>query len=169
MLLTQQVYDELRRIAAANVAREAPGLSVGASDLVQEAFLRLQNSFENRGHFFAAAAEAMRRVLVDQARRRNAAKRGGGAVRIDADLDQLEAHVESPHSDADLLAVDGALDAFAVEEPDAAKVVHLHYFCDMSIQQAADALGVSRASAYRHWTYARAWLRDRLSSDNEVT
>ena len=117
-------------------------------------------AWQNRGHFFAAAAEAMRRILVDRARARKAAKRGGGAQRIDVEMDQISV----PASDNELIDLDSVLDALAGVDPQAADVIRLHVFAGFSIAEAAAALGISRASAYRNWTFARAWLRDRLKS-----
>ncbi len=158
------VYDELRRLAAAKLAREPPGQTLTPTVLVHEMYLRLapnDPAWENRSHFFAAAAEAMRRILVDRARARKAAKRGGGAQRVDFELEQVAA----PVSDDQLIDLDSVLDALSEQDPDAANVVRLHIFTGFSIDEAATALGVSRATAYRDWTFARAWLRDRLKSE----
>jgi RNA polymerase sigma factor (TIGR02999 family) len=157
------VYDELRRLAAARMAAEPPGHTLNATALVHEAYLRLvgpadANRWDGRGHFFAAATEAMRRILVDAARRKRRPKHGGGRRR--SDLPDVPADPD-PAADQ-LLALDGALTRLAAEDPDAARVVELRHFAGLSIEDAAAALGVSRATAYRHWTYARAWLRDAL-------
>jgi RNA polymerase sigma factor (TIGR02999 family) len=155
------VYDELRRLAAQKLAREQPGQTLDATALVHEAYLRLVGGqhFDHRGHFFAAAAEAMRRILVDRARARRAAKRGGGAERVAVELDQLAAR----YSDAELIDTDSVLDALAREDAEAADLVRLHVFGGLSVEEAGAALGMSRATAYRNWSFARAWLRVVLS------
>ncbi len=158
------VYDELRKLAAARMAAESPDQTLQPTALVHEAYLRLIGPadgarWENRGHFFAAAAEAMRRVLVDTARRKRTEKHGGHRHRVE--LTDLPADPEV--EDEKLLALDAALTRLAVEDPAAARVVELRHFAGLSIEEAATALGLSRATAYRHWTYARAWLRDALS------
>jgi RNA polymerase sigma factor (TIGR02999 family) len=158
------VYEELRKLAAARMAEEAPGNTLNATALVHEAYLRLVEPatdarWENRGHFFAAAAEAMRRILVDAARRKRTKKHGGGRIRVD--LPDVPA--EPDVADEKLLALDVALTRLAAEDPVAARVVELRHFAGLSIEDAATALGLSRATAYRHWTYARAWLRDAIS------
>jgi RNA polymerase sigma factor (TIGR02999 family) len=154
------VYEELRRLAAAKLAREASNETLQATDLVHEAYLRLVGSepdqpWDGRGHFFAAAAEAMRRILVDRARRRKSLKRGGGRHQITLDL----AGLASPGPDPDLLALDEALDRLAERDPVKAELVKLLYFAGLTLPQAALALGLSHATAKRLWTYARAWLR----------
>ena len=153
------VYDELRKLAAARMAAEAPGATIQATALVHEAYLRLIGShdtpkWDNRGHFFAAAAEAMRRILVDNARRRNAEKHGGEMHRHDAN----ELPIAAPEPAEDLVALDEALDKLAALDPVKADVVKLRYFVGMTIEQAAEALGISAATANRHWAYSRAWL-----------
>ncbi len=155
------VYDELRKLAAARMAAEAPGHTLDATALVHEAYLRLvgDQQFDGRGHFFAAAAEAMRRVLVDAARRKRTEKHGGGRHRVE--LPDVPAEPEV--ADERLLALDAALTRLAAEDRVAARVVELRHFAGLSIEEAATALGISRAAAYRHWTYARAWLRDAVS------
>lgn len=155
------VYSELRKLAKARMADEAPGQTLQPTALVHEAYLRLvgpadEPQWQNRGHFFAAAAEAMRRILVDAARRKQSHKHGGDRKR--ANLTDIPANDEVV--DEQLLALDGALTRFASEDPVAAHVVELRHFAGLSIEEAANALGISRATAYRHWTYARAWLRD---------
>jgi RNA polymerase sigma factor (TIGR02999 family) len=159
------VYDELRRVAAAQIDREAVGQSLTATALVHEAYLRLvgDQTFDSRAHFFAAAAEAMRRVLVDAARKRARLKRGGDRRRID--LRDVPS-VADLHPD-DLLDLDAALTAFAAEDPTKAELVRLRFFAGLSVEKAADLLGVSRATAERHWTYARTWLFDRLTAPGE--
>jgi RNA polymerase sigma factor (TIGR02999 family) len=159
------VYEELRRLAAARLAREAPGQSLQATALVHEAYLRLIGSdpdkpFDGRGHFFAAAAEAMRRILIDRARDRKRLKRGGERRRVRIDLDALL--VEAPGDD--LLALDEALSALAKEDSGAAKLVKLRAFAGLTLPQAAEVLGISRRTADRDWAYARAWLCHVLSA-----
>jgi RNA polymerase sigma factor (TIGR02999 family) len=155
------VYDELRKLAAAKIAREQPGQTLNATALVHEAYLRLvgDQQFDGRGHFFAAAAEAIRRILVEQARRRRAAKRGGSHEREELDPDRIAA----PVPDDELLALHEALDRLAEAHPEKAELVKLRYFAGLTADQAAEALGVSPSTADRHWTYARAWLRRAMS------
>jgi RNA polymerase sigma factor (TIGR02999 family) len=158
------VYEELRKLAAARMTEEAPGNTLSATALVHEAYLRLVEPadaarWDNRGHFFAAAAEAMRRILVDAARRKRTEKHGGGRQRVDLP----DVPTEPDVADERLLALDAALTRLASEDPVAARVVELRHFTGLSIEDAATALGLSRATAYRHWTYARAWLRDAIS------
>lgn len=159
------VYDELRRVAAAQIGRESVGQSLTATALVHEAYLRLvgDQTFQNRAHFFAAAAEAMRRVLVDAARKRGRLKRGGDRTRID--LRHIPSVADLPPDD--LLDLDEALTAFAAEDPTKAELVRLRFFAGLSVEEAADLLGVSRATAERHWTYARTWLFDRLTTSEK--
>lgn len=159
------VYAELRRLAAARLAEERPGHTLDPTALVHEAYLRLVGgqTFDGRGHFFAAAAEAMRRILVDAARRRDAAKRGGALNRLDADEVPLAAP-DPPPAD-DLLALDAALDRFAAEHPEKAELVKLRYFAGLTIEEAATAQGVSPATAKRHWAFARAWLFRAVSGE----
>src|SRR5262245_55121879 len=154
------VYDELRRLAAQKLAQEKPGQTLQATALVHEAYLRLVHvepaqHWHGRGHFFAACAEAMRRILVENARRKKRSKHGGDHQRVD--LEDQDVPVPSPPDE--ILALDEALPRLAEQDPAAAQVVQLHFFAGLSIEQVAEALGVSRASAYRHWAYARAWLR----------
>jgi RNA polymerase sigma factor (TIGR02999 family) len=156
------VYSELRRVAAARMAAQAAGQTLEATALVHEAYLRLIGPgdgprWAGRTHFFAAAAEAMRHILVDRARRRNALKRGGGAGRSSLPEDAIAAPDE--RGDAELLAVDEALERLAEADPQAAELVKLRYFAGLSIPDAAAALGVSPRTADRLWAYARAWLR----------
>src|SRR5262245_27367057 len=153
------VYDELRQLAAQKLAQEAPGQTLEATALVHEAYLRLVDveqaqSWNSRGHFFAAAAEAMRRILIEQARRKRAEKHGGGRRRIDLAQAEPIAHA----GPEELLELDDALGRLAREDEGAAAVAKLRLFAGLSVGQAAQALGVSRASAYRDWAYARAWL-----------
>jgi RNA polymerase sigma factor (TIGR02999 family) len=158
------VYDELRKLAALRMAAESPDQTLQPTALVHEAYLRLVGpidtpGWENRGHFFAAAAEAMRRILVDSARRKRTHKHGGHRRRVD--LPDVPAEPEV--ADEQLLALDAALTRLAAEDSVAARVVELRHFAGLSIEDAAATLGLSRATAYRHWTYARAWLRDAVS------
>jgi RNA polymerase sigma factor (TIGR02999 family) len=153
------VYDELRKLAARRLAQEKPGQTLQATALVHEAYLRLVDAeqvanWDSRGHFFAAAAEAMRRILVDNARRKRTEKHGGNHHRLDLDDVDLAADVPS----ADVLALDEALKKLEAGEPVKAELVKLRYFAGLSIDDAARALGISPATAKRHWVYARAWL-----------
>jgi RNA polymerase sigma factor (TIGR02999 family) len=153
------VYDELRRLAAYRLSRERPGQTLQATALVNEAYLRLvarseDRRWDSRGHFFAAAAEAMRRILVETARRKSREKHGGGHRRADADLDALGAD-KSPR---EILALHEALDAFACHDPQKAKLVELRFFGGLTLEQAAECLGISLSTADRAWRYARAWL-----------
>ncbi len=155
------VYQELRRLAAQRVSLEKPGQTLQATALVHEAYLRLiggdaPTRWDGRGHFFAAAAEAMRRILIDQARRKKSAKAGGQLQRVDLD-DRLFAPADDPDPD-ELLALDAALEQFEREDPLKARLVKLRYFAGLSIPDAAAALGISPATAKRHWVYARSWL-----------
>ena len=154
------VYDELRRLAARRMSRESPGQTLEATALVHEAYLRLVGgepapAWDSRGHFFAAAAEAMRRILVDEARRKASLKRGGHLGR--RILEEAEVGADE-HSD-DLLALDEALSRLAEVDPLAARLVQLRYFAGLTMEQAAEALGISDRSAYYTWSYARSWLR----------
>lgn len=163
------VYDELRKLAAQKMAQEKPGQTLQATALVHEAYLRLLASplremgekqhWDSRGHFFAAAAEAMRRILIDQARRKRRPKHGGDRKRVD--LNQSLSLSESCHDD--LLALDEALEKLAHEEPAKANLVKLHYFAGMSLEEAGLVLGISQRTAKRHWGYARAWLYAAIS------
>lgn len=160
------VYDELRKLAAARLADEKPGQSIQATSLVHEAYLRLvgagqQADWDGRGHFFAAAAEAMRRILIDRARSKATTKRGGGLRRVDIE----QASVADDGREAELLALDDALAELERHDPQAARLVNLRYFAGLSHQEAAQALGVSRRAADRLWSLARAWLYQRLSAD----
>jgi RNA polymerase sigma factor (TIGR02999 family) len=156
------VYAELRRLAAVRMAREAPGQTLQATALVHEAWLRLTQKeggyWQNRAHFFAAAAEAMRRILVERARRRKVLARGGFAQRTEL----TDSALQAPGADDELLAVHEALDGLAAQDPRAAEVVKLRYFVGMSMPEAAEALGLPLRSAERIWTFARAWLRQAL-------
>jgi len=154
------VYDELRKLAAARLAQEKPGQTLQATALVHEAYLRLvgsdpEQSWNSRGHFFGAAAEAMRRILVEQARRKDRVRHGGDRERI-----ELQDVVAARAPDADsILAVDEAVARLAEEEPETAEVVKLHFFAGLTLEETADAMRISRATVYRHWSYARACLR----------
>ncbi|MEX2138935.1 MAG: ECF-type sigma factor [Pirellulales bacterium] len=157
--LLPRVYAELRKLAAAKLAQERPGQTLQATALVHEAYLRLvegaqPQSFNTRGHFFAAAAEAMRRILVENARRKKSLKRGGAQERVRLDAGVLVSETPSD----DLLALDEALQKFAKEDAQKAELVKLRYFAGLSVQEAADVLGISRATADRYWAYAKVWL-----------
>jgi RNA polymerase sigma factor (TIGR02999 family) len=156
------VYDELRRLAARRLAREKPGQTLQPTALVHEAYLRLVGEgdaprWEGRGHFFAAAAEAMRRILVEKARGKLTRKRGGGLVRQDVAPDDFPA--ANPHDPLEVLAVHEALDRLAEKSPRKAELVKLRYFLGCTVAEAAEALGIAPATAEEDWTYARAWLR----------
>jgi RNA polymerase sigma factor (TIGR02999 family) len=157
------VYEELRRLAKKRLAREKPGQTLQATALVHEAYLRLVNSdaaqpWESRGHFFAAAAEAMRRILVENARRKRAQKRGGKQER--QDLDNVD--IEAPTPSEDVLALDLALVKLEAEDAVKAQLVKLRYFAGLTEEDAASALGISRTTVQRHWRYAKAWLLEEL-------
>jgi len=153
------VYEELRKLAAQKLAQEKPGQTLQATALVHEAYLRMVDvdraqHWDSRGHFFAAAAEAMRRILIDQARRKQRPKHGGGRKRVD--LNEALSLSEAPNDD--LLALDEALEKLAHEDPAKAELVKLHYFAGLSLEEAGLVLGISQRTAKRHWGYARAWL-----------
>jgi RNA polymerase sigma factor (TIGR02999 family) len=157
------VYAELRKLAAQRLAQEKPGQTLQATALVHEAYLRLADAdkvqqWHGRGHFFAAAAEAMRRILVESARRKQSRKHGGGRQRQDLDADALVA----PTPNLDVLALDAALQRLAQQEPLKAKLVELRYFAGLTGDEAAAVLGISASSADRQWVYTRAWLRREL-------
>jgi RNA polymerase sigma factor (TIGR02999 family) len=163
--LLPMVYDELRRLAAAQLAAEKAGHTLQPTALVHEAYLRLvgDQRFDGRGHFFAAAAEAMRRVLVNHARDSNRQKRGGGRLRL-----ELLDHAGSMAEDPDLvLSIDELLTRLAQEDPTAARIAQLHLFAGLSVEETGSALNLSRASVYRQWKYARAWLREALDQESE--
>lgn len=154
------VYDELRKLAAAKLAQEKPGQTLQATALVHEAYVRLvggphEQSWENRGHFFAAAGEAMRRILVEQARRKSAQKAGGEFQRVELSL----VDAELPQSQPDILALHEALARLEVKDPRAAQLVKLRFFVGMTVEQAAQILGISVSTAKTDWTYAKIWLR----------
>jgi RNA polymerase sigma factor (TIGR02999 family) len=194
------VYEELRRLAAQKLAHEKPGHTLQPTALVHEAYLRLVGTgggsdesevsseterqkdagggpaqqWDGRGHFFAAAAEAMRRILVDSARRKKRGKHGGDRGRVDLDERDAPAAAAGRSGvsgplvrDEEIVAMDKALTRLAGEDPAAAQVVQLHFFAGLSIEQVADTLGVSRATAYRQWSYARAWLRCAMGADED--
>jgi RNA polymerase sigma factor (TIGR02999 family) len=158
------VYDELRKLAAQKIAQEAAGQTLQPTALVHEAYVRLvgeehEAHWDNRGHFFAAAAEAMRRILIDNARRKQRQKHGGGLARQELDPEQVLA----PAIREDLLALDEALTRLAAVNPLAAQLVQLRYFAGLSIPEAAQTLGLSPRSADRLWAYARAWLHQEIT------
>ena len=161
------VYDELRRLAAQKLAQEKPGHTLQATALVHEAYTRLvgggEPRWDSRGHFFAAAAEAMRRILIDRARKKRSQKCGGDRKRID--IDAVEAATQATPDQ--LLALDDALAKLAREDPAAARLVGLRYFAGLSVEEAGKALAMSIATAYRHWKYARAWLHSELLGAGE--
>jgi RNA polymerase sigma factor (TIGR02999 family) len=166
--LLPEVYDQLRQLAALKLAHETPGKTLQPTALVHEAYLRLvaagrEQEWDSRGHFFAAAAEAMRRILVDAARRNRSAKHGGGRHRLP--LEEFHRIAESPE---DLLDLDDALTRFAAEEPEKSKLVQLRFFAGLSTPEAASALGVSLATAERWWTFARTWLYSELQTGDEI-
>lgn len=161
------VYDELRRLAAQRLAHENPGQTLEATALVHEAYVRLVDAepspqWNGRGHFFAAAAEAMRRILVENARRKNSLKRGGGQLRNELRSDLVAA----PQDVVDLLALDEALTRLATKEPEVAKLVQLRYFGGLTIPEAAEVLGVSPRTADTYWAYARSFLLAELHADD---
>jgi RNA polymerase sigma factor (TIGR02999 family) len=164
------LYDELRQLAAARMDAESPGHSLDATALVHEAYLRLVGSadvarWESRGHFFAAAAEAMRRILVDHARRRNRLRHGGDRERVDL-KDNLA--IDLNPVDADLLSVHEVVDQLAHHDPPSADLVKLHVFAGFTLEQAAEVLGISSRTAYRNWAYARAWMFRRLGGEGSL-
>ena len=164
------VYDELRRLAAQKLAHERAGQTLQPTALVHEAYLRLvgrgeEEEWNGRGHFFAAAAEAMRRILVENARRRNAAKHGGGRARQELESDLMP--IAEPRED--LLALDEALTKLATTNRQAAELVHLRYFAGLTLPEAAEAMGIAPRTAGRLWAYARAWLRREVERSAEKT
>jgi len=163
------VYEELRQLAAQKLAQEKPGQTLQATALVHEVYLRLINvdqvqCWNDRGHFFAAAAEAMRRILIDKARKKQRLKRGRGLQRVD--LDSVDISIAQPPDD--LIALDEALTRLAQKHPDKAALVKLRYFAGLTIDESAQVLGISPSTADRHWTYARAWLYRQVAGDAEL-
>lgn len=159
------VYDELRKLAAQRLAHEQPGQTLDGTALVHEAYLRLVGieqspHWNSRGHFFGAAAEAMRRILVENARRKQAEKHGGGLRRVNLD----EADALAAAAPDDLLALDEALELLTAHDPIAAQLVKLHCFAGLTVEQAGEALDLSRSNAYRLWTFSRAWLHSQLNA-----
>ena len=157
------VYDELRKLAAAKLAHEKPGQTLQATALVHDAYLRLvdvekSRHWNSRGHFFGAAAEAMRRILVDSARRKQSAKRGGSFQRVGLEGDEIEA----PSRKVDLIALDEALSRLAEHDSRKAELVKLRYFAGLTLRQAAELLGISESTADADWAYAKSWLRVRI-------
>ncbi len=163
------VYNELRHLAARKLAQEPSGQTLQATALVHEAYIRLIGSerpdWDGRAHFFAAAAEAMRRILVERARRKARLKHGGGRKRFELDEADLIAEPESQR----LLALDEALQRLAREDPIKADLVKLRYFAGLTVEQAAEVLGISRATADRYWSYARAWLYHEITRGDEAS
>jgi RNA polymerase sigma factor (TIGR02999 family) len=164
------VYDELRKLAAQRMAQEKPGQTLQATGLVHEAYIRLVDTdkvqhWNSRGHFFGAAAEAMRRILLNRARDKGRMKRGGQFRRVD--LDKVELAVDAP--DEDLAAIDEAIERLAEENSECAEVVKMRFFTGLSIDETAAALGISASTAKRHWAYARAWIFDLLRPDDNLT
>ena len=162
------VYEELRKLAAAKLSQEKSGQTLDATALVHEAYLRLVDvpraqPWDSRGHFFAAAAEAMRRILIDQARRKQADKHGGGWQRQEL----LETELAIDSRGQELFAVDEALSRLATREPVIARLVELRFFAGLTLEEAAECLGISPRTAYRHWAFARAWLRRELDRFGE--
>jgi RNA polymerase sigma factor (TIGR02999 family) len=166
------VYDELRKLAAHRLACEGPGHTLQPTDLVHEAYLKLvgpdpRQPWNGRVHFFAAAVEAMRRILIDHARRKHRARRGGGMKRVELDdMGDIEMVAERGGAD-ELLALDEALTQLAAADPSKAELVRLRYFAGLTLEQAAELLGISRATANRHWAFARAWLYDAITRGHE--
>jgi RNA polymerase sigma factor (TIGR02999 family) len=164
--LLNQIYSELHRMAEQRFAGEQPGQTLQPTALVHDAWFQLvgsdgRASFANRAHFFGAAARAMRRILVDRARRRHAEKRGGGAEHLDLD----SVNVAATASDDALLRIDEALEKLAREDPAAAQLVRLRFFVGMKLEEAGEALGISERTAKRYWQFARAWLYDELQAE----
>jgi RNA polymerase sigma factor (TIGR02999 family) len=159
------VYEELRQLAARKMARENPGQTLQATALVHEAWLRLggdhQPPWQSRAHFFAAAAEAMRRILIDQARRKSAQRHGGQVERVELDLDSLE--LAAGMDEEQLLALHEALDALAAHDAEKAQLVKLRFFAGLTLVEAAKVLGISEPTAKRYWAYARAWLYRKIT------
>ncbi len=160
------VYDELRKLAAARLAQEKPGQTLQATALVHEAYVRLNGGdglkeWNSRGHFFGAAAEAMRRILVDNARRKAGPQAGGGMQRVE--LSQIDPEIQS--SELDLIALHDALDRLAIKDARKAELVKMRFFAGLTNEQAAQALGITPRTAYTDWVYAKAWLRVEISRE----
>lgn len=165
-LLLPIIYDELRRLAAIKLQQERPGHSLQATALVHEAFVRLvdgeeQQKWKNRNHFYAAAAEAMRRILIESARQRLTEKRGGKIARSDMRLDEIPSKMDGEF----LIELNDAIEELHSIDPQKAHLVDLRYFCGMTLEEVAEVMGISRASASRYWTFTKAWLYDRLRND----
>ena len=163
------VYDELRKLAAAKLANEKPGQTLQATALVHEAYIRLVDvekaqHWDSRGHFFAAAAEAIRRILVENARRKQSTKRGGDLCRVELGTDA----VVGPTRSEKLIALDEALCRLEKQDPVKAELVKLRFFAGMTNRQAAEIMGVATTTADRYWAYARAWLKQEIDSDNDL-
>ncbi len=163
------VYDELRKLAAQKMAQEAPGQTLQATALVHEAYLRLVDvdkvqRWDSRGHFFAAAAEAMQRILVENARRKQRLKHGGQFERVEIEIADLPTRM----APEELIALDEALEKLRQEDPIKSKLVTLRYFGGMTIEQASEVLGISRVTAHRYWTYVRAWLHQQITGGSEA-
>ena len=161
------VYDELRKLAAAKMAQEKPGQTLQATALVHEAYVRLVDvarvqKWDSRRHFFSAAAEAMRRILVENVRQKRQLKRGGDRQRrsLDSDMEPMSSN------DEELMAVNDALQKLAEEDPQASELIKLRYFAAMSVEDAAESLGIARSTAYKHWAHAKSWLQCELESPN---
>jgi RNA polymerase sigma factor (TIGR02999 family) len=164
------VYDELRKLAAARLVHEPAGQTLQGTALVHEAYLRLvgvpeQQRWNSRGHFFAAAAEAMRRILVESARKKRALQRGGDRGRVELDLVEPAA----PRLSEDVLALNDALDKLEKKDHRKADLIKLRYFAGLTMEQAAEALGISLATAHRQWNYARAWLHQEIAGEDEIS
>ena len=164
------VYEELRKLAAIRMANEAPGQTLGATDLVHEAFIRLVGNksesvsakeWNGRGHFFGAAAKAMRRIVIDNVRKKKRQKRGGGNIKVEL----RESQLGTDKLDEEILSVHDSLKRLETESPELAKLVELRYFAGLTSKEAATALGVSKATADRNWAYARVWLRREIEND----
>jgi len=167
--LLSLVYDELRKLAAVRLAHEKPGQTLQATALVHEAYLRLTDAgktqhWKSRGHFFGAAAEAMRRILIDQARRKQSEKHGGGLERQDL----AETLITAPEPSVDILAVSEAIERFERIDPVAAELVKLRYYAGLTIPEAAESLGISTTTADRYWAYARSWLHAELKKGDSI-
>jgi RNA polymerase sigma factor (TIGR02999 family) len=154
------VYEELRHLASRKMSRESPGQTLQATALVHEAYIRLvgleAQNWKGRTHFFTAAAEAMRRILIENARRKKRLKRGGNRKKVDVDIEDAEPAVAEP--DEDIVSLNEALEKLALEDPTKAELVKLRYFAGLTVKQAAEILGISQATAERYWSYARVWL-----------